>query len=267
MNMLKELSGIWLSVFTVDTARYLVGVVLVSVVLLVLFRRWSNRRRIQQRRAGFKDIRREFLFSMLTTAVYACVGVVTYHLIRNGTLQVYGDISRYGWLYAVATLALLLVMHDTYFYWAHRAMHYRRLFRFFHRVHHLSRTPTPWAAYAFAPGEAFIMALFVPLFLFFIPTHETILFVFLGIMIVRNAQGHSGIEFHPRWWINSPLDALTTVTHHDLHHQRARGNYGLYFTWWDRLMGTELPDYKQQFLKAVGTSSVEDSQTVVTPVR
>jgi sterol desaturase/sphingolipid hydroxylase (fatty acid hydroxylase superfamily) len=31
---------------------------------------------------------------------------------------------------------------------------------------------------------------------------------------------------------------LTTVTHHDLHHERAGGNYGFYFTFWDRTCGT-----------------------------
>ena len=62
------------------------------------------------------------------------------------------------------------------------------------------------------------------------PIHELVLLLFLTLMIVRNAMGHSGIEFHPRWWVDSPLDFFTTVTHHDLHHQRGQSNSGLYFT-------------------------------------
>ena len=44
-----------------------------------------------------------------------------------------------------------------------------------------------------------------------------------------------------RWfgWINA-------TTHHDLHHSSFHYNYGLYFTWWDRLMGTEHPAYRAQ---------------------
>src|SRR5262249_10016213 len=152
--------------------------------------------------------------------------------------------------YTLAGLPLLLVLHDAWFYWVHRLMHLRPFFRHFHGLHHRSRTPTPWAAYAFAPGEALLMSLFVPLVTMAIPVHVLVLFVFLAIMIVRNAMGHSGIEFHPRWWIDSPLDALTTVTHHDLHHQRIGGNYGLYFTWWDRWMGTEFADYREAFREA-----------------
>ncbi|MEO0917088.1 MAG: DUF2147 domain-containing protein, partial [Pseudomonadota bacterium] len=39
----------------------------------------------------------------------------------------------------------------------------------------------------------------------------------------------------------------TTVTHHDLHHAHAGYNLGLYFTWWDRWMGTEHPNYHDEF--------------------
>jgi len=34
---------------------------------------------------------------------------------------------------------------------------------------------------------------------------------------------------------------------HDLHHEHGRYNYGLYFRWWDKLMGTEHPDYRRKF--------------------
>jgi len=67
---------------------------------------------------------------------------------------------------------------------------------------------------------------------------------------VRNAMGHSGVELHHKAWVDGPLDVFTTITHHDMHHQNFKGNFGLYFTWWDRIMGTELPDYKQQFYQA-----------------
>ena len=43
------------------------------------------------------------------------------------------------------------------------------------------------------------------------------------------------------------LRYVTTTTHHDLHHSSGRYNYGLYFTWWDRWMGTEHPEYVRRF--------------------
>jgi sterol desaturase/sphingolipid hydroxylase (fatty acid hydroxylase superfamily) len=29
-----------------------------------------------------------------------------------------------------------------------------------------------------------------------------------------------------------------------MHHEHAPRNFGLYFTWWDRFMGTEHPEYR-----------------------
>jgi lathosterol oxidase len=39
------------------------------------------------------------------------------------------------------------------------------------------------------------------------------------------------------------LGWITPVSHHHFHHARNRGNFGLYFTWWDRWCGTEDPEY------------------------
>jgi hypothetical protein len=79
----------------------------------------------------------------------------------------------------------MIVAHDTWFYWTHRAMHRPRLFRVFHRTHHLSRTPTPWTAYSFSVPEALVQGAFVPLFLLLVPTHYLGIVLFLGIQIVQ----------------------------------------------------------------------------------
>jgi len=113
-----------------------------------------------------------------------------------------------------------------------------------HRVHHLSTSPSPWAAYAFAPLEALVTALVVPILLVVVPMHESAIFVFLVYMIAMNVIGHLGIELYPRGFARSPWTRwYSTSTHHNLHHRDFRGNYGLYFTWWDRVMGTQHPDY------------------------
>ena len=42
---------------------------------------------------------------------------------------------------------------------------------------------------------------------------------------------------HKRWgW-------LAGAAHHDLHHRTARGNYGLYTRFWDRICKTGHPDF------------------------
>ena len=69
-------------------------------------------------------------------------------------------------------------------------------------------------------------------------------------------MGHAGAEVHPaafgpgRW-----LGWATTTTHHDLHHEGGRYNYGLYFRWWDKLMGTEHPGYRAKFEAVTGRTA------------
>ena len=252
-DILFQLGERWLNVFIIDLARYLVGAGVVWFTLFIIFRSFSQTRVIQRRRPSARDLQREITHSIKTVMVYATAALVTVEMIQRGWTRLYLDPVAHGYVYLVLSVPLLLILHDTYFYWIHRWMHSPLLFGPVHQLHHRSRTPTPWAAYSFSIGEAFLMTSFVPLVLLILPVHPTALFVFLAIMIVRNAMGHSGIEFHPRAWVDSPLDILTTVTHHDLHHQRFRGNYGLYFTWWDRLMGTEIEDYKTVFRQVTGS--------------
>lgn len=254
-EFILEQATIWLSVFIVDTLRYLLGAGIVSLVLYGILAKWSKKRKIQNRKANWLDVRREIGHSFVTISVYASVTLFIIEAHGRGWLLLYERVADYGWLYTLLSLPLVLVLHDSYFYWVHRAMHLPLFFRRVHHIHHLSRTPTPWAAYSFSIFEAMVMVFFIPLILALLPLHKDIVIVFLAIMILRNAMGHSGIEFHHQNWVHSPCDIFTTTTHHDMHHQNFKGNFGLYFTWWDRLMKTELPNYKQEFAKAVSKMS------------
>jgi len=238
----------WPVFFAVDLLRYAIPATAAFVVFWIW--KWDalEHRRIQSRRPSSRAFSREIRYSISTVIIFASVGVGTYYLTRHHVLHVYQDVDRYGWPYWFASIGIAILFHDVYFYWTHRAMHHRTLFRVFHRVHHLSTSPSPWAAYSFAPPEALVSALVVPVLLLFLPMHELALFAFLVYMIVMNVIGHLGIELYPRWFARNRWTRwYSTSTHHNLHHRDFRGNYGLYFTWWDRVMGTQHPAYHETF--------------------
>jgi len=148
----------------------------------------------------------------------------------------------------VASTLGLIVLHDAWFYWTHRLMHYPPIYRRFHRLHHKSHQPTPFTSYSFDVGEAMVNAVYLPLVLLFVPAHPIALLIFVSHMMLRNALAHCGYEIFPARADGKPLIGwMTTVTHHDMHHAFAGKNLGFYFTWWDRLMGTEHPDYIAAF--------------------
>ena len=62
----------------------------------------------------------------------------------------------------------------------------------------------------------------------------------LTVMTVMGVTNHMGWELFPRFMVNGFLgDWLITATHHQRHHQDYRGNYGLYFRFWDHLCKTD----------------------------
>ncbi len=237
------------TIFVFDFGRYVIAAAAMSVTVWIMLRTRLASRRLQARDATFSDRRRELLLSLQSALVYLVGACLLIWGMQHGIF--YMPVESYGLGIDLAILALLLLLHDTYFYWTHRAMHHPRLFRFFHRAHHRSVTPTPWAAYSFAMPEAVVMFLWVPLWAFFIAAPGWVWFVWLNLQIVRNVMGHAGIEVHPGWWLASPLTRwISTTTHHDLHHSGGfRTNYGFYFTWWDRMMGTEHPRYAETFAR------------------
>ena len=246
------LAGLFSLLLAEDVLRYVIGAGgLYLLVNLALARRMAARK-IRDRLPPRGQIRREILSSLRTALIFALAGFATLLGAQSGLFRLYFDASEYGTAYMVISTLALIVLHDGYFYFAHRVLHRPKVFRAAHKLHHKSSNPTPFTAYAFNFGEAAANAAFLPLVLLVMPLHPLAIFIFANHMILRNAMGHSGYELFPARRDGRPLfDWMTTVTHHDIHHAQAGYNFGLYFTWWDRLMGTEHPTYHDQFRAAI----------------
>ena len=234
-------------------ARYVLLAGVAWLLCYVFFRRaWFHRKIIARYpRAG--QIGREVGYSVLSMVIFSLVGAVTMAMAKMGWTRLYWKVDQRGVAWFWLSIGLAIFLHDTYFYWTHRLMHHRRLFRYFHRVHHLSHNPSPWASYAFDPLEAVVQAGIFPLTAFLIPIHPIAFGIFMMWQILFNVAGHTGYEFHPRWLMRSGLGwFLNTPTNHVMHHETLRGNYGLYFNFWDRLMGTNQAGYEDRFHEVTG---------------
>lgn len=246
-EILAQAARAWPMIWLLDLVRYLIGVAVMLAVLDLASAHWLARRQVRIRAVAADQRPREFLRSLRTVMVFSLVGTGVFVGYRLGFLRVYADPLAHGWAWLAASLPAVVVLHDTWFYWTHRLMHSPRLFGKVHRTHHLSVAPTPWTAYSFSTAEAFVQALFLPVVLLVIPVHQAVIFGWMIWMVLRNVMGHAGTELLPRSWLAGWWGRwLTTTLHHEMHHSYGHGNYGLYFTWWDRWCGTEHPRYRTE---------------------
>ena len=221
----------------------------IAFVLYYIIRREAWRfKRIQDKFPANKDYWREIIYSIVTTFIFAAVGYLTFATSFVKHTRIYYNFSDHNVFYFVFSVIMMLFIHDTYFYWTHWLMHRKTLYRFVHRVHHLSTNPSPWAAMAFHPLEAVIEAAVIVVIALVIPFHPLAIGIFLLIMMLYNVYGHLGYELYPKGFSRSAIGKwINTSVNHNLHHQFFNGNYGLYFLFWDRLMDTVQDTYDEKF--------------------
>ena len=237
-------------VFAVGYVDHLVRYLILAGGAFFFFRvrHWRWAPKIQPGKPAARELRREILYSLASLAIFALTGVGTYVMTQLGWTRLYFHLAPRGWGYLAFSTGALILAHDTWFYWTHRLMHTRALFPVFHRVHHLSRNPTPWAAFAFHPLEAVVEAGIFPLIVLVLPLHPIAALAWLLYMTGMNVLAHCGFEILPRGFVRHWLFRWhNTSTHHDMHHRFVRCNYGLYYNVWDRLMGTNHERYEDEF--------------------
>lgn len=228
-------------------ARYFFIAGTAFFIFYILLKKAIQHKKIQQKFPKASDYLREISFSLISMSIFACIAATVLVILKPYTLLL-DEPFAYGILYYVFSFLMMILLHDTYFYWTHRFMHHPVLYKYIHLVHHRSTNPSPWTAYAFHPFEAVIEAGIFVLIAFTIPAHITTIILFFLFQIIYNVYGHLGWEIYPKKMNQHFIGKwLNTSVSHNQHHQFFDGNYGLYFTFWDRMMGTLREDYDEQY--------------------
>jgi sterol desaturase/sphingolipid hydroxylase (fatty acid hydroxylase superfamily) len=246
---LHDAPHMWLLGVFADVRRYAIFAIAVWFTLWVLLSRPLRARKIREASPPARQLLTEFVYSVRSVAIFSTVGVLLVTLLDGlGFYPLERVAEHWGPAWFVASLVLIIVGQDAWIYWTHRWMHRPRWFRRFHRRHHLSNNPSPFTAYSFDLGEALLMAGFVAAWPMIVPTPWAVMPLFMLHQIFRNTLLHSGYELTPARADGRPwFGWLTTTTHHDLHHAQAGYNFAPWFTWWDRRLGTEHPQYLARY--------------------
>lgn len=219
--------------------RYLMVSATLYALLWLKPERRTRAIRLSKRAPTAKQVRSEIVLSLTSSVIYAAPAALAMVAWQQGHTRMYSDLSPDAWPGMAASAIAYLLLHDAFYYWAHRLMHRRSLFAAFHAGHHRAHEPSPFAGFAFDPLEAVLTGWFLPALVFLIPMEVHMAVVMLLVVTVTGTINHGGWELMPRAWVEGPIGRWMVIpSHHSQHHTRFGCNFGLYFQLWDRLMGT-----------------------------
>jgi len=192
---------------------------------------------------GHRDnttIKNDIKLSVLSCALFAFGAACFMVCYRQGYTQVYTQWTVPDLGYISLSYITVLILQDTYFYFAHRLSHQRFFYKWSHQGHHRSRPPTPWTFFALEPLEAFGQAAFLFCITLVLPLHIGVLIAILLTMSTWGMGNHLGFQIVPDSFISRHLGQwFIGSAHHLVHHRKITCHYGLYFTFWDQVLGTQ----------------------------
>jgi methylsterol monooxygenase len=146
------------------------------------------------------------------------------------------------WYAILPKMVFCLMVEDTWHYWAHRALHHKKIYGIIHKIHHTYNVPFGLAAEYAHPIETIVLGIgfFLPIPI--ICNHIFVFWAWLAVRMYQTTDVHSGFDVK---WLN-PLSLLPMyggVRFHDFHHSYFNANYASTFTFWDWVCGTDKPYY------------------------
>jgi len=236
---------------------------LFNILIKGAFKHKLAHREVQTRRRRSRQDWVEVGWSLITSLLFALAGGLMLVAWQKGYTRIYLDWATYPLAWFPVSILLVLFLHETYYYWLHRWMHFPEIYKLVHKVHHDSITTSAWTSFSFHPIESALQAVFIPAMAFLLPLHAYAIGILLMVMTVTSAVNHLNTELYPRDFHRHWFGRwLIGATHHSLHHSQFRFNYGLYFTFWDKWMRTESPDFLGLFEKKTQRKPKESRKEV-----
>jgi sterol desaturase/sphingolipid hydroxylase (fatty acid hydroxylase superfamily) len=146
------------------------------------------------------------------------------------------------------------IIEDFYFYWIHRALHHKSVYKYVHKIHHEHTHPFGIAAEYAHPAETFLLGIGTLLGPLFYAKHMVTLWIWLFFRLLETVEDHSGYDVP--WNPTNLIPFWGGAVHHDFHHKTFAGPYSSVFTWCDWMFGTDKLFRAQQAKLRGGKESI-----------
>ena len=227
-------------------ARNMVLMLLVAGGLHLYFhayRRQGAERKYDSRALATNDRRYFGRNQVWDNMLWSCASGVTFWTIyeagfmwayANDLLPFYLRAGEHPVWFAV-TLIMIPFWASLHFYFVHRLLHWKPLYRIAHALHHRNDNVGPWSGLSMHPVEHLIFLSSILIHVVF-ASHPIHILFHMQWNTLGAATSHTGFEaltFRGR-----PILILGSF-HHQLHHRYYDCNYGNPYMPWDRWLGTD----------------------------
>jgi methylsterol monooxygenase len=183
---------------------------------------------------------------MSKSMIYLPLIVLLFYVVHFFQFYVpYSYDTMPSWYMMFPRMLFCLICEDTWHYWAHRALHDKRIYGRIHKLHHTFNIPFGLAAEYAHPIETIVLGVGFFISLPFVCDHLFVFWCWLAVRMLQTTDVHSGFYFP---YLN-PLYLLPFyggVRFHDFHHSYFNANYASTFTFWDWACGTDIPFWQAE---------------------
>ena len=189
--------------------------------------------KIDEKKFLFQNQTKDNIFWSIVSgcSIWTLYEVLTYWMFANDHF-----LSPINWSVSPIYFFLLFLfvghIHQHHFFFIHRLLHWKPLYKSAHYLHHKNINTTPWSGLSMHPIEhlLYLSAAFI---FWFIPAHPLHAIYILQIASIQTVWGHCG--FSKFVFKNSSIN--NNVYHHYLHHRYFECNYGNPNLPWDIMFG------------------------------
>ena len=241
LDTMKTLSWDWVAFVYVRNLVIMTAVAGGLHVYFYVLHAQRDRRRFDARafKTGdkafvFKDQVRDNMFWTLASGVttWTVYEVAYFWLFSNGYLPGVTWAENPVWF--LAMFLIIPIWSSMHFYWIHRALHWRPLYKVAHALHHRNVTVGPWTGISMHPLEH-IPYFSSVLLNFFCAAHPVHMLFHLYVQALSPACSHSGYD---GIMVKGESRLSLGDFFHQLHHRHFACNYGTAEIPWDVWFGS-----------------------------
>ncbi|PPD94744.1 hypothetical protein GOBAR_DD08280 [Gossypium barbadense] len=180
-----------------------------------------------------------------------------------------------SWKVVLTQIIFYFILEDFVFYWGHRVLHTKWLYKHVHSVHHEYATPFGLTSEYAHPAEILFLGFATIVGPAITGPHLITLWLWMVLRVLETVEAHCG--YHFPWSLSNFLTFIWGVSSvftchfassqvadfHDYHHRllyTKSGNYSSTFVYMDWIFGTDKGYRKLKALKHNGVGVEDDSK-------